>query len=146
MSATDVETIRKGVAALNRGDVDGMAATLDPDVELVPLRAVLDGSIYRGHEGLRRWLDDMSEDWTEFELTLEEVRELCARTRARAGHDAACGAARAGSRSTPRAPGCATCATAKVARIRFFADPESALAAAGGGSSGVPPPPGEGNA
>ena len=76
MSATDVETIRRGVAALNRGDVDGMAATLDPDVELVPLRAVLDGTSYRGHEGLRRWMDDMVEDWTRFEIALDEVREL----------------------------------------------------------------------
>jgi hypothetical protein len=47
-----------------------------PDVELVPLRAVLDGSIYRGHEGLRRWLNDMSEDWAGFELTLHGVREV----------------------------------------------------------------------
>ena len=144
MSTKDVETIQKGVSALNRGDVNGVAATLAPDVELVPLRAVLAGSTYRGHEGLRRWLDDMSEDWSEFELTLQEVRELwpgCVLVQAKI---------RLRGRSSGVAvdsPGAWLCdmRAAKVARIRFFADPESALAAAGEGS-GVPPPPGEGNA
>ena len=126
MSTKDVETIRTGLAALNRGDVDGMLATLAPDAEMVPLRAVLDGIVYRGHEGLRRWLADMSEDWI-------GVRAH-ARRGARADGPAVCscwprsasGAARAGSRSTRRPPGSATCAAAKVARIRFFADSEAA--------------------
>jgi ketosteroid isomerase-like protein len=129
MSTKDVETIQEGVAALNRGDVDAVAATLVPDVELVPLRAVLDGSVYRGHEGLRRWLDDMGEDWSQFELTLQEVRELrpgCVLVRA---------TIRLRGRSSGVAvdsPGAWLCdmRAAKVARIRFFADPEAALAAA----------------
>jgi ketosteroid isomerase-like protein len=128
MSATDVETIRRGVAALNRGDVDGMSATVDPDVELVPLRAVLDGTSYRGHAGLRRWMDDMVEDWTKFELTLDEVREL--------------GPGRVLVRATLRlrgrssgvaldSPGAWLCDMrgAKIARIQFFASSEDALAA-----------------
>jgi ketosteroid isomerase-like protein len=130
MSVKDVETIRAAVAALNRGDVEALAAALDPDVELVPLRAVLDGSVYRGHEGLRRWLDDMSEDWVGFQLGLEEVREL--------------GGGRvlvqASMRMRGRSSGVAVDAPAawlcdmragRVRRIRFFADPAAALAAAG---------------
>jgi len=129
MSTKDVETIQKGVAALNRGDVDAVAATLAPDVELVPLRAVLDGSIYRGHEGLRRWLDDMSEDWSEFELTLHGVREV------RLGCVLVQATIRLRGRSSGVAvdsPGAWLCdmRAAKVARIRFFTDPEAALAAA----------------
>ena len=132
MSATDVETIRDGIAALNRGDADGIAATLDPDVELVPLRAVLDGSVYRGHEGMRRWLADIAEDWTEYELTLEDVRELwpgrvlvlaTMRMRGRA------------SGVTLDSPAAWLCdmRAGKVARIRFFADSEAALAASESG-------------
>jgi ketosteroid isomerase-like protein len=122
MSTQDVETIQNGVAALNRGDVDALAATLAPDVELVPLRAVLDGSIYRGHEGLRDWLDDMSEDWSEFELTLQGVREL------RPGCVLVDATIRLRGRSSGVAvdsPGAWLCdmRAAKVARIRFFADP-----------------------
>ncbi len=134
MSTKDVETIQNGVAALNRGDVDALAATLAPDVELVPLRAVLDGSIYRGHEGLRRWLDDMSEDWSEFELTLQEVREL------RPGCVLVEATIRLRGRSSGVAvdsPGAWLCdmRAAKVARIRFYADQEAALAAAESGLS-----------
>lgn len=129
MSKKDVETIREGVSALNRGDADAIAAALDPDVELVPLRAVLDGSIYRGHEGMRRWLDDMSEDWAEYELTLHEVREL------RPGRLLVRATIRLRGRSSGVAvdsPGAWLCdmRAAKVARIRFFADSETALAAA----------------
>ena len=131
MSATDVETIRRGVEALNRGDVDGMAATMDPDVELVPLRAVLDGTSYHGHEGLRRWIADMAEDWTKFELTLDEVQELgpgrllvqaTMRLRGRSSGVAL---------DSPAAWLC-DLRDAKVVRIQFFTDPESALAAAEG--------------
>ena len=95
----------------------------------MPLRAVLDGSVYRGHEGLRRWLEDMSEDWSEFELTLESVREL------RPGRVLVQATIRLRGRSSGVAvdsPAAWLCdmRAAKVARIRFFADPEAALAAA----------------
>jgi len=131
MSDKDLEIIRVGVEALNRGDVDGLAEALDPDVELVPLRAVLDGTVYRGHGGMRRWLADMGEDWTRFELDLQEVRELeggqvlvqaTMRLRGKSGVALDSSAAwlcelRGG----------------RVSRIQFFADADSALAAAGGG-------------
>jgi ketosteroid isomerase-like protein len=128
MSATDVETIREGLAALNRGDVDAMKAAVDPEVELVPLRAVLDGSTYHGHEGLRRWMDDMADDWTEYELMLHEVREL------RPGRLLVRATMRLRGRSSGVAvdsPAAWLCdmRAAKIARIRFFADSESALAA-----------------
>jgi ketosteroid isomerase-like protein len=129
MSETDVETIRRGIAALNSGDVDGMASTLDPDVELVPLRAVLDGTSYRGHEGLRRWVDDMVEDWSRFEIAVDEVRELApGRLLVRA-------TMRLRGRLSGVAldsPGAWLCDMrgAKVSRIQFFTDSEAALAAA----------------
>ena len=130
MSGKDLEIIRAGVEALNRGDVDGLAEALDPDVELVPLRAVLDGTVYRGHEGMRRWLADMGEDWSRFELDLQEVRELeggqvlvraTMRLRGKSGVALDSSAAwlcelRGG----------------RVSRIQFFADADAALAAAGG--------------
>jgi ketosteroid isomerase-like protein len=123
-----VETIREAVAALNRRDVEGIAASLDPDVELVPLRAVLDGSTYHGHAGLRRWLEDMREDWTQFELGLDDVRELgpgrvlvqaTMRLRGQSGVVL----------NSPAAWLCDMRA-GRVSRIRFYADSATALAAA----------------
>jgi ketosteroid isomerase-like protein len=131
MSADDEQTIRAGVAALNRGDVEGVAATLDPAVELVPLRALLDGSVYRGHDGVRRWLDDMGEDWSRFEIELDEVRELSPgcmlveatmRLRGRSGV----------ALDSPAAWLCEM-RSGRVRRIQFFADADAARVAAGAG-------------
>jgi ketosteroid isomerase-like protein len=76
MTKQDEDTVRAGLAALNRGDVDGMLATLHPEAEMIPLKAVLEGTVYRGHEGLRRWLADMYEDWEDLRIDVEEVRAL----------------------------------------------------------------------
>jgi ketosteroid isomerase-like protein len=128
MSARDLETIREGIAALNRGDVEGMAAMLDPDVELVPLRAVLDGTVYRGHEGMRRWLEDMGEDWTRFELQLDDLRELApARVLVQATMRLR---GQSGVALDSSAAWVCDMRDGKVSRVRFFTDSAAALAAA----------------
>jgi ketosteroid isomerase-like protein len=129
MSSSDLETIRQGVAALNRGDVDALAATLDPDVELVPLKAVLDGSVYRGHEGLKRWLEDMGEDWTAYELRLDEARDLGGGTILVEATMLLRG--QSGVAFDSRAAWLCEMRAGKVRRLRFFADAASALAASG---------------
>jgi uncharacterized protein len=129
VSKNEVEMIRAGVAALNRGDVEGMLATLDPDIELLPLRGALDGSVYRGHEGMRRWLEDMHEDWKDFELLIEDVRELAPGrllVQATMGLRGRSGVAL----DTPAAWLC-DMRDGKAFRIRFFADTAAALEAAG---------------
>lgn len=131
MSEKDLEIIRVGVDALNRGDVDGLEDALDPDVELVPLRAMLDGTVYKGHEGMRRWLADMGEDWTRFELDLQEVREL------KGGQVLvqATMSLRGRSGVALDSPAAWLCELrrGRVSRIQFFTDADSALAAAVGG-------------
>jgi ketosteroid isomerase-like protein len=129
MSAKDVETIREGIAALNRGDLDAMIKTLDPDVELIPLRALLDGTTYRGHDGMRQWMDDIAEDWTQYQLTLDEVRQV------RPGRVLVRAHMHLRGRSGVEVdnPGLWVCdlKASKVARIQFFTDLDAALAAAG---------------
>jgi ketosteroid isomerase-like protein len=129
MSQADVDTIRAGLAALNRRDVDGMLATLRPDAELVPLRAVLEGIVYRGHEGLRRWLADMAEDWDDLRIDTDDVRALdggrvlvLARFHARGKSS--------GVRLDQPAAWICELVEGKVARIRFYADAGAALGAA----------------
>jgi ketosteroid isomerase-like protein len=128
MSEKDLEIIRAGVEALNRGDVGGLEAALDPDVELVPLRAVLDGTVYRGHEGMRRWLADIGEDWTRYELQLAALKEL------KSGQVLVEATMRLRGRSgvAVDSPAAWLCELrgGRVSRIRFFADAETALAAA----------------
>jgi ketosteroid isomerase-like protein len=76
MSEENVETLRRGYAAVNRGDIDGLLANVHPDVEFTSLIAEAEGETFRGHDGVRRW-------WKEVVLPLGglhsepmEVREL----------------------------------------------------------------------
>jgi len=128
MPQEDVETIRAGLAAVNRRDVNGMLATLHPDAEMVPAKAVLEGSVYRGHEGLRRWVDEMAEDWDDFHIDPREVRGL------EGGRVLVLGRFQARGKSgvTMDQPAAWICEleAGKVTRIRFYADADAAIAAA----------------
>lgn len=76
MSQEDVETIRKGLEAYNRRDIDAIMEICDPDVEFVPLRAVLEGVSYRGEEGLHRFFADLAEDWSALRIDAQEFRDV----------------------------------------------------------------------
>jgi ketosteroid isomerase-like protein len=49
---------------------------VDPDVEWVPLNAVLEGDVYRGHDGIRRFMTDVDEDIENMQVRAEEVLEV----------------------------------------------------------------------
>jgi ketosteroid isomerase-like protein len=132
MSSEEVETVQAGLAALNRRDVDGMLATLRPDAELVPARAVLEGTAYRGHAGLRQWFDDMAEDWDDFRIDVHEVRDLTGSRVLVLAHFHARGKSSGVNVDQPAAWVCRL-VEGKVAHIRFFADEDTALAAVAAG-------------
>jgi ketosteroid isomerase-like protein len=75
MSQENVAMFRRGYAAVNRGDIDGLLAAVHPDVEFTSLIAEAEGETFRGHDGVRRW-------WNEVVLSLgglngepEDVRD-----------------------------------------------------------------------
>jgi len=128
MRQETLDLIRGGIEAFNRRDVDGMLAPLRSDVQLEPLRAVLEGNVYRGHQGLRDWVRDMADDWKDFEVRVDDLYEVGedhvlveARVHARAR----------GSGVVMDASGAWLCDVrdGKVARVRFYTDRESALKA-----------------
>ncbi len=49
---------------------------IDPDVEWVPLRAMLDGDVYRGHDGIRRFMADMDEDMEQMTVRVDKSLEV----------------------------------------------------------------------
>ena len=61
------------VDAFNARDADGMAALATDDVEIYPLRSVLEDVVYRGRAGLDRWAADLDESWAEIRIELTEV-------------------------------------------------------------------------
>jgi ketosteroid isomerase-like protein len=76
VAGDDLDTIRRGIDAYNRGDVEAMLDTTSEDVVMVPMRSLLEGGEYRGHDGVRRFMADMDEDWVEREVEIDEIREL----------------------------------------------------------------------
>src|SRR5918999_1216473 len=62
--------------AINQGELDELNRLLDPEVDWIPINAALEGTSYRGHEGVRRWIEDMNHDWDFFEARPEDFRDL----------------------------------------------------------------------
>jgi ketosteroid isomerase-like protein len=80
MSQENVEIARQVAEAFNRAYAEGstdLYELLDPDVEWVPIKAVLEGTGgYRGHEGVRQWIEELRRDWVAFETRPEQFRDL----------------------------------------------------------------------
>jgi ketosteroid isomerase-like protein len=70
MSQENVEVVRMSVDAANRGDVEGVLEFYDPDVVFEPQRAAVQGA-YRGHAGVREWMADTAENFSDFRLDLD---------------------------------------------------------------------------
>lgn len=74
VSAENLETVRRGYAAWNRGDIDGWLATLDPAVEFTTSGLFPDfDEAYSGHEGLARFHREMLDAWEYFHLDPREM-------------------------------------------------------------------------
>ena len=75
MSEENVEIALAAVEAWNRGDHEAWLALWDEEAEFYPLRAQLESESYRGHEGLERFLADMTEHFEEVRFEIEETRD-----------------------------------------------------------------------
>jgi uncharacterized protein len=77
MSRENVEIMRRGWDAFNRGDtaaaLDVYAADVEFDVSRDIWGDLVGGGRYYGIEGLLSWLRDLYEAWETFEMTFEEL-------------------------------------------------------------------------
>jgi ketosteroid isomerase-like protein len=71
-----VELLRLGFEAFNRRDLDGLLSVWHPDAELHELADVPDVRVYRGHDGIRQWVADLEETFSELRF---EPREFLPR-------------------------------------------------------------------
>ena len=70
----DLDTlVRRFVDAYNSRQLEAQIELFDPEIELVPLRAVLEDTVYRGHDGIRRFARDLAESWSEAHVELLEL-------------------------------------------------------------------------
>jgi ketosteroid isomerase-like protein len=72
MSQENVELAGEVLDALNRSDVARLDALTDPEIEWHSFFAELgEGGVYRGHDGTRRYLSDLSE-WETVRIDLDD--------------------------------------------------------------------------
>jgi ketosteroid isomerase-like protein len=79
MSQENVEIARKAFEAFNRTFNEGapdLYELLDPEIDWVPMTAALEGTSYRGHDGVREWIRNMKREWTSYETKPERFRDL----------------------------------------------------------------------
>jgi uncharacterized protein len=76
MSQENLELVERLFHTFNSRDMAGFLDLLDQDVEWVPILGLLEGRVYRGHEDVQRWVEDLAPDWELFEVYYEELRDL----------------------------------------------------------------------
>lgn len=78
MSQENVEVVRQALAALDRRDVEAYLEVASPQIELITPAAPLEGPL-TGHEGIRKFFNEM---WTysdTSEFRVEEIRAVAGR-------------------------------------------------------------------
>jgi ketosteroid isomerase-like protein len=129
MSEENVEIALAAVDAWNRGDQEAWLALWDEEAEFYPLRAQLEGESYSGHDGLMRFLAEMTQDFEEVRFEIEETREAGEQV-VGIGRFRARGRASGVDLNVPLGV-LQRVRRGKIVYIRFFSEPADALEAAG---------------
>jgi uncharacterized protein len=74
MSEENIEILRRGYEAFNRGDMSVAIELATPNLEWGATGAFpgVDG-MYRGPDAMQEWMDVIRSAWEEFEVTLDEI-------------------------------------------------------------------------
>jgi ketosteroid isomerase-like protein len=75
MPGENCDLLRDWFAATARRDASKLLEIASPEIEYVPIMAAFEGRVYRGHEGICRWLDELYEYWDVFEPVGHEFHE-----------------------------------------------------------------------
>lgn len=129
MSKRNVEIALSAVDAWNRGDLEAWLACWDERAEFHPLRAQLEGGAYLGHDGLKRFLTDMTGEWDRVRFEIEETRD-CGEQVVGMGRFLARGRASGVEIDVPLGV-LARVREDKIVYLRLFSEPVEALEAGG---------------
>jgi ketosteroid isomerase-like protein len=126
MSQENVEIVRRAFQAFNERDVDELVSLSTPDCEWRPFRAQLEGMVYQGHEGVRRFVSDMDDDWERYRIDPVDIHD-------RGGRVAVVGRVRAlGRGSSVEIDSSAGfvfgLSGARISRVTSHSNPDAALA------------------
>jgi len=74
MSEENVARLRAAVEAFNHRDGAKFDQFLAPDAEIVPVRAALEGTTYRGRDAASQYVAAVNESWDALRWEVDEVR------------------------------------------------------------------------
>jgi ketosteroid isomerase-like protein len=75
VSQENVDAMRTAMDAFNRRDGAAMAALLHEDAEIVPVRAALEGTVYRGRGAGTQYCAAVDDRWKDLRWEVEQVRD-----------------------------------------------------------------------
>ena len=67
------EIVRLGFERLNSNDLEAFLELADPEIELHDVPEIPGSTVYRGHDGIRRWWSTVTESMDELRFELGEV-------------------------------------------------------------------------
>ena len=71
----NVAVMRAAMEAFNRRDGEAFGAHLSRDAEIVPVRAALEGTVYRGPDAAAQYCAAVDESWENLRWEIEEIRD-----------------------------------------------------------------------
>jgi uncharacterized protein len=76
VSQQNLDVVKRAIDAFSAGDADGFAELTTPDLEWKVGLAAVEGEVFRGHDGVRRYFERLSGAWSEFHFLADEFRDL----------------------------------------------------------------------
>jgi uncharacterized protein len=76
VSQPNIDLVRRNHDAYNRRDLETYLDTVAPDVVFQSRFSGLNQRVYRGHDGVRRYFEELDEIWSSYEMRLERVLEV----------------------------------------------------------------------
>ena len=75
MSQQNLEGVRRGYEAFNRGDLDQVLEGLDPEIEWHVPPILPEETVYNGHDGVRELWRNLEDAFEKVEIVVEEMFE-----------------------------------------------------------------------
>jgi ketosteroid isomerase-like protein len=75
MPGENVDVMRRAMEAFNHRDGDRFDALLAADALIVPVRAAVEGTVYRGSEAGTQYCAAVESSWEDLRWEIEEIRE-----------------------------------------------------------------------
>ena len=76
MSEVNVDRLRAAIEAFNERDGTKFDRLLAPDAEIVPVRAAVEGTTYRGRDAASQYVAAVDDSWESLRWEVAEFREV----------------------------------------------------------------------